>query len=107
MKRLLPLLLMALLVGACGGSTPASESPSISPSASPIAEVTPTPALPTPAPTAVLPLDAVGCAPGAPELAALLPTTDQGGLNFEVSAFDCSMPDTDEEGIRLGGDGDR
>lgn len=42
MKRLLPILLMALLVGACGTATP-SESPSTAPSESPVAEVTPSP----------------------------------------------------------------
>ena len=46
MKRLLPIFLMALLVGACSAATP-SESPSITPSESPVAEVTPTP-VPTP-----------------------------------------------------------
>ena len=52
MKRLLPIFLMALLVGACGAATP-SESPSITPSESPVAEVTPTPTpTPTPAPVA-------------------------------------------------------
>jgi len=40
MKRLLPIVLMALLVGACGGTTPATESPV---SESPVAEVTPSP----------------------------------------------------------------
>ena len=54
MKRLLPLLLMALLVGACG-STPATESPSVSPSASPVAEVSPTPSpLPSETPEPVI-----------------------------------------------------
>jgi hypothetical protein len=45
MKRLLPIVLMALLVGACGGTTPATESPATE---SPVAEVTPSP-VPTPA----------------------------------------------------------
>jgi hypothetical protein len=40
MKRLLPLLLMALLVGACGGATPATETPATE---SPVTEVSPTP----------------------------------------------------------------
>jgi hypothetical protein len=57
MKRLLPVLLMALLVGACGGSTPDTESPATSPSESPVAEVTQSPTQdPTPAdcPTTLL-----------------------------------------------------
>ena len=40
MKRLLPIFLMALLVGACGSTTPATESPATE---SPVAEVTPSP----------------------------------------------------------------
>lgn len=45
MKRLLPIFLMALLVGACGSATPVTESPATESPAteSPVAEVTPNP----------------------------------------------------------------
>ena len=87
MKRLLPLLLIALVAGACGSSTP-SESPSASPSTSPVAEVSPTP-VPTPVPS---PLADVNCAPNSPSATALLPTTiDTLGIGLTENGYDCSV----------------
>ena len=88
MKRLLPIFLMALLVGACGSATP-SESPA---SESPVAEVTPTP-VPTP-------LAAMSCAAEAPEVSNLLPTTiADGGINIQVLIGNCSLPGLSEDGV--------
>lgn len=73
MKRLLPIFLMALVVGACGAATP-SESPV---SESPVAEVTPTPC-------AVAPL------PCAPERVLVLagPDTEEGYPNGMIIIFE-------------------
>ena len=88
MKRLLPIFLMALVVGACGAATP-SESPA---SESPVAEVTPTP-VPTP-------LAAMSCAAEAPEVSNLLPTTiADGGINIQVLIGNCSLPGLSEDGV--------
>jgi hypothetical protein len=89
MKRLLPLLVMALLVGACGGATPATETPATE---SPVAEVTPTP-VPTP-------LAAIICADEAPEISNLLPTTlpTNDRIDIQVLIGNCSMPGSPEDG---------
>ena len=89
MKRLLPILLMALLVGACSAATP-SESPA---SESPVAEVTPTP-VPTP-------LAAMICAAEAPEISSLLPTTlpANDAVSIQVLIGNCSMPGSPEDGV--------
>ena len=71
MKRLLPIFLMALLVGACGSATP-SESPSITPSESPVAEVTPSPS--------ALPSETPGAAPGFTGIALTTPLNLTSGL---------------------------
>jgi hypothetical protein len=93
MKRLLPIVLMALVVGACGGTTPATESPV---SESPVAEVTPSP-VPTP-------LAAMICAAEAPEISNLLPTTiADGGIGIQVLIGNCALSGSSEDGVSTDG----